>query len=288
MHQSHFGQDPPYFAACVTARINDINCPLTHCPIPCGGSNLAFLEPHRHTASDIAARCVEHLERNHNQTNASQRHAQQQLAKLVDRHTNPDMRSWLSKSTLTEYMELFARLFFGEDMISYVRVKMEGGPDDEDRLPDMIGHISWDRTILAPYVQIWLSRLVKLNGEAEGVRRRANILSTLLHEMTHAVFWIYGCNGFECKTNENVWETTGFTGHGPSWVTVFKALRKKLYQMEDLEFIKEEGQAGLGLLRAINLEMEVAGQYGWDWHPDLVRQANEEEILNGEHNGRQT
>jgi hypothetical protein len=50
--------------------------------------------------------------------------------------------------------------------------------------------------------------------------KRLRILATLIHEMCHAFLKVYGCDGRECATKQEVMYGRGFTGHGPAWKTV--------------------------------------------------------------------
>ena len=47
-------------------------------------------------------------------------------------------------------------------------------------------------------------------------------LGTLLHEMVHAMLHTFACR-CQCAA-----ETAGTSGHGPSWVTIAKAMEKEL------------------------------------------------------------
>ena len=60
---------------------------------------------------------------------------------------------------------------------------------------------------LSNYHERWTTPRYRYNG----------IVGTRLHEMVHALFWIYCCKCAHCTTDETTRGTVGFTGHGPSW-----------------------------------------------------------------------
>lgn len=264
--------------ACLNATLDGyLQCPDTHDSIQTEGEELALLNTRSYEAEDIKKRCIDHLQRDHDQMSESQRDAQSKLQRLIARHSNPDMRSWLSKKTMTKYMKLFAQLFFFKHMIPYISISMGGYVPDHDNDSEPYGLTAYDEKKDAPHVKIWLSKCLFLSGKENQVQRRTEILHTLLHEMTHAIFMIYCCNGSECWTDENLRDTMGLTGHGPSWAAVFLALKEKLLQIPGLEFLSTEGKMGLGLLQAIKHEMIATDEEGLDPHPYLVTLEVEEE-----------
>jgi len=226
-------------SACLTAPLDPshdadvagVQCSNKQSSTQSRGNELALRRPGFYTASYITERYIEHLEKNHNKINTSQRDALPKLAKLVARHSNPDIRDWLSKDTLTKYMELFARLFFCNHKISFIRIATDGDKADPDHNAGRHGSINRDRDQSPRHMRIWLSKRLNLNGKEDHVRRRANILHTLLYKLTHAVFLMYCCRGSKCSANKNVRKTVGFRGHEPSWAAAVKASRKRIYNM---------------------------------------------------------
>ena len=275
MDNNHASQQIPY----PTAHIDGYpRCPETHESIQTEGEELATLKTNSHTAGDIEKWCIEHINRDYNQLSESQRDAQSKLQTLIAMDPNPDMRRWLSRSTMTKYMELFAERFFSKHMISYTGITMGDVEPDHDPATDPLGVYgvtSYDRKKGAPYVQIWLSKCLFLR-QTDRVTRRAQILHTLLHEMTHAIFSIYCCRGLGCWTGMELQDTRGLDGHGPSWAAVFRTLRDKMMLIPSLEFISREGQMGQGLLQAIKQEMKKVKERGLVPHPYLVRVQEEE------------
>lgn len=53
-----------------------------------------------------------------------------------------------------------------------------------------------------------------------------NILDTLLHEMAHAVFFLFKCNCRVCACQRNEIMGRGLSGHGPAWTKLCKAIQE--------------------------------------------------------------
>lgn len=58
--------------------------------------------------------------------------------------------------------------------------------------------------------------------------RRLRIWSTLMHELCHAFLLIYGCDGREYATKQEVVAGRGFTGHDPAWQRVARNAQMSL------------------------------------------------------------
>jgi len=207
----------------------------------------------------------------------SQQSAHRELERRLAQDSDADMRCWLSKAILTKYMELFASLFFCKDMITYISIKIEkfrlypNGPKGSP-----LGVTNPDPSKGSACVEISLSTRSDLNGQTNRVVRRAEILHTLLHEMTHAIFVIYGCYGSRCQAITTRWAAGGFSGHGPSWVAVFRALIERMDRDPILAFVNSKGQTRSGLLRSIKYEKKATRENQRLPHPDLLKIENEE------------
>ena len=92
------------------------------------------------------------------------------------------------------------------------------------------------------------------------------LLAILLHEMTHAVFRIFGCRCADCRCLRTEELTRGIKGHGPSWMQLGQAVEKEanrslrefkhlwfmcvgagdVSRKEELEYMASEGKKGFG------------------------------------------
>jgi hypothetical protein len=227
--------------------------------------------PDTYSAKEIERRCIEHLERAHDQMDVSQQLAHQELKELLDQHSDPDFRKWLSKSTLTSYMKLFARLFFCDDMILYSRLIVETPLLNVPCHLKPVGCTNWDPQKGPPCVVLAICKRQDLNGQADRVVRKAKILHTILHEMTHAVFRIYDLRGAISDEPVTIWGTVGLSGHGPCWIAVFRALMRKVGETPGLEFVDGPGATRSDLHLCIGCELDATEHKHFKPHPDLVK-----------------
>lgn len=223
------------------------------------------------SAKEIEKRCIKHLERAHDQMDVSQQLAHQELKELLGQHSDTDFRKWLSKSTLTSYMELFARLFFCDDMILYSRLIVETPLLNVPCHLKPVGCTNWDPQKGPPCVVLAICRRQDLNGQADRVVRKAKILHTILHEMTHAVFRIYDLREAISDEPVTIWGTVGLSGHGPCWIAVFRALMRKVGETPGLEFVDGAGATRSDLHLCIGCELDATEHKHFKPHPDLVK-----------------
>lgn len=57
-----------------------------------------------------------------------------------------------------------------------------------------------------------------------------HLLAVLLHEMTHAAFWLFACRCVDCKCLRTEAMTRTIKGHGLSWIEPGEAVDKEAYQ----------------------------------------------------------
>ena len=53
------------------------------------------------------------------------------------------------------------------------------------------------------------------------------ILSTVLHEIAHAIFRVFMSRCVDCRCFRSMVLTIGITGHGPSWMTLGQAMESE-------------------------------------------------------------
>ncbi|MCJ1441259.1 MAG: hypothetical protein MMC23_001745 [Stictis urceolatum] len=87
-------------------------------------------------------------------------------------------------------------------------------------------HTGFDSRKGEPYVEIKVSNMSDDRHMSTNVRRRrAMVLATLIHEMIHALLWIYSCNGRRCGTLKQVIAGEGCQGHGPCWEAIHRKVQ---------------------------------------------------------------
>ncbi|MCJ1444219.1 MAG: hypothetical protein MMC23_004720 [Stictis urceolatum] len=147
---------------------------------------------------------------------------------LVDYWENDDtlkredeVGPWPNDKVANEYFDLLDRLFFDGRLRSWVTLKVVGS-DDLYRHGRRIAGSTMYVNDNKPHVLIKLSDRSELTHDLG--RRRAEVLSTLLHEMVHAIGRVYACNAIPCGQLEHVINGIGLTGHAP----VFKSMATRV------------------------------------------------------------
>ena len=72
--------------------------------------------------------------------------------------------------------------------------------------------------------------MVDINKPAEVLWTESaiqRILSTILHEMAHAIFRVFGSRCVDCRCFRSTVLTVGVIGHGPSWMTLGQAMESE-------------------------------------------------------------
>lgn len=95
------------------------------------------------------------------------------------------------------------------------------------------------------------------------------VLGTLLHEMVHAVFSVFGCQCAHCNCELNVPFADGLSGQGPSFMELARAVEKEASR----EFPLRQGSWVLDLADGgISLSLEL----------DMLEESRQDTIREGE------
>ncbi|MCJ1411901.1 hypothetical protein MMC19_005993 [Ptychographa xylographoides] len=144
----------------------------------------------------------------------------------------------------TEFFQAFNSLFFCNALSPYTTIKVVNRKIPGGRSGGFNLGITEDDIIKGvPYqhITIWDQKSVHRDDK----QRLQHVLTTLLHEMFHAFQHIYMCCGSHCNSDRTVHQSSGFTGHGPSWVSAFRITGHLIRQNPILaRFLDEDLIAG--------------------------------------------
>lgn len=145
---------------------------------------------------------------------------------------------WPKIEHLRAHLAAFDKIYFGGMLSDHIALYVVDGKtplSHGDFVPDdwTLGHTIFDNhrsedTSKNPSLGSYISNLIRDHAHLQlrnsPTDRRGHILATLLHEMAHAFLMSYGCSGRAHQEFDAVKGAIGFTGHGPCWVNVVKAL----------------------------------------------------------------
>ena len=139
--------------------------------------------------------------------NREQRHVKLDLIRAHGKEDYGHVSEWPKQRDLEKYFEIFNELFFFgslKDSVALILTVhpinmrshgMTSGPDEDSKCKVQV----WDRKSYIPDFET----------------RRRGFLTTLLHELAHAVLKIYACRCSTCTENR---------GHGLGWQKIAQAL----------------------------------------------------------------
>ncbi|SLM37299.1 hypothetical protein LPUS_00737 [Lasallia pustulata] len=163
--------------------------------------------------------------------------------------TGSDVSRWPTICDMEEYMKAFDDFLFFGTLKEMVSLELHRG-----FIPSPSGPaVGWTRyEPIAPEVLITLSNFDEWWTTPRS--QYSSIVGTLLHEMVHALFLIYGCNYARCTADEAMRRTVGFTGHGPTWEKLAAEVRAAVgTHFNDLVAFGEFDH--MGVERSVNHEL---------------------------------
>ena len=223
---------------------------VVHLPVKSYPDPFSELQPHRHKAIDLSREIVKWLKGLKGQWDRAQGPRQTLIALLWKTR---DHDRDLDIVELQAFYSAFSNFLFGGPLAEYVRLNLkeviewEGKPQQGLTYSEQLQ----DGSVVIVIDILDRSKL----GEIAEVRRR-RILEVLLHEMLHSLFFIYQCQCKECRTDEMLYTTTGFTWHGPAWVSLADAVEEVFCYFKPLAMIMEGNEVRVGIEESVDVERD--------------------------------
>ena len=129
--------------------------------------------------------------------------------------------SWPTQGEIEDYFDIFDRLFFLgslEGSVLLTLVPQLIWHDQPLNLANGLTTTSEEVGVCCAYVKVQVWDRKSKTRDFETKRRK--VLTTLLHEMVHAVQSIYSCDCENCRASD--------CEHGPAWLMVIKELQSTI------------------------------------------------------------